>query len=366
MPDGIFKYKKAGKPTWGVRLKFQDDAGTWRAKTWRGFESQADALDYRDRQRAERYREKYFPERPKDETVKEYFEHWLHTYARTHCKFSTYKGYAAVLNNYLLPALGPRTLASLTGADLTQLLHSLTGKRRQTIRNIFTPIREGLNHAVAEGRIPANPANALSLHLRQLKQTRHQAHALTPAHTERLLRAADKTDPCLAAAVTLAVRAGLRAGEVLGLRWEDVNLKTRQATIRHARVLEQDTTPKNHRLRVVDLTDRAVKALRRITKHPGSRYVLHHNGAPCTMNWLDYRFSSLLKNHGLTPCRFHDLRHTYASQLIALGANPKYIQIQLGHGTIAVTFDIYGHLFPGERFADRLESKAAIPQRKRG
>lgn len=367
MPDGVFKYKKAGKPAWGVRLKFQDDEGRWRAKTWRGFESQSDAIEYRDRQRAERYREKYFPDRPKAQTVRDYFDHWLNTYARHSCKYSTYTSYARVLNKYLLPALGHRPLSTLTAADLKTLLGSLTGKRRQTIRNIFTPIREGLAHAVAEDRLPANPALALGPHLRQIRDPRQHVQPLTRAETAKLLAAAKRQrDPLMLLGILLGVRAGLRAGEVLGLEWPDVNLSAGEATIRHARVWRRETTTKNHQLRTVHLTPSVIQAIKAVKRHPATPVILQRGGVPVSQEWLLKNFHKVLAAAHLPKQKFHNLRHTFISQLIAIGVDPKYIQDQAGHSTIAVTFDVYGHLFPGERYVDRLEPTAARPQRKRG
>ena len=350
MPDGLFKYKKGGAPAWGVRLKFQDDAGTWRAKTWRGFASQADAREFRDRQRAERYRVKYFPDRPQTHTVRDYFEHWLNTYARAACKFSTYVSYARVLNKYLLPTLGHRQLSSLTTTDCKTLLAALTGKKRQTIRNIFCPIREGLRHAVAEGLIAQNPMDALAPHLKQLKAARRHVTPLTDAQIADLLARAQATDPMLHAAILLGVRAGLRRGEILGLRWADLSLTEHTASIRHATVYGAETTPKNHQLRVVDLAPSVVATLTCLPRTDPHGRVITRNGRGPSAAWLNKAFVALA--HGL---RFHDLRHTCASHLIAIGAHPKYIQAQLGHSTIAVTFDVYGHLFKNERFMDRLD-----------
>lgn len=357
MSDGVFKYQTGRGPRWGVRLKFKDADEIWRAKTWRGFTALRDARAFCDTKRADRYRQKWFPGTPAEQTVRDYFKHWLETYAAPSCKYSTYTSYTRVLNRYLLPALGHLPLRTLSATDLKTLLTTAHGKRRQTIRNIFTPIREGLAHAVADGLIPTNPALALGPHLRQLRDAKAQVHPFTPAQTTRLLAAATKQDPVLSAALHLGVRAGLRAGEILGLHWADLDLPHKAATIRHAHVWRRDTTTKNKQLRVVHLTPSLVAALRRLPRDPENPLALQRRGKGLSQEWLAKHYHALLEAIGLPRRRLHDLRHTYASHLIAIGASPKYIQTQMGHSTIAVTMDVYGHLYPDERTVDRLEPK---------
>jgi len=331
-------------------------AEQWRAKTWRGFTTQRDARTFCDTKRADRYRQKFFPGTQPEQTVRDYFQRWLTTYAATSRKYSTYTSYTRVLNRYLLPTLGHPPLTTLSATDLKQILATAHGKRRQTTRNIFTPIREGLAHAVADGLIATNPALALSPHLRQIRDHKQHVLPFTQAEVAHLLTVAAARDPRVAVAVILGCRAGLRAGEVLGLQWTDLDLPNKLATIRHARVWRRDTTTKNHQLRIVHLTTGVIQALRRLDRHATSPLVLQLNGAGVTQDWLTYHYRELLLAANLPRRRFHDLRHTYASHLIALSASPKYIQGQLGHSTIAVTFDVYGHIFPEQRFVDRLEA----------
>lgn len=357
MPDGVFKYQTGGGARWGVRLKFKDADDIWRAKTWRGFTTLRDARTFCDTKRADRYRDKFFPGTPTEQTVRDYFKHWLASYAAPSCKYSTYTSYVQVINRYLLPEFGHLPLGALSTAHLKTILSALAGRRRQTVRNIFTPIREALSHAVSEGLLPVNPATALAQHLRRLREVREPIHPFGPADTLRLLAVARKSDPALSVAVHLGVRAGLRAGEVLGLRWDTVNLHTQTAVIRHARVRERETIPKNGHPRTVHLTESVTRALKRCPAHPDTPLVVHHQGTACSHKWLIYHYHQLLKTANLPRQRFHDLRHAYATQLIALGANIKYIQNQLGHHTIAMTLNTYGHLFPEIRLADQLEQQ---------
>lgn len=190
MPPGIFKYTTQGGIRWGVRLKFKDPDDIWRARAWRGFVKQGDAATFCEARRADRYREKFFPGTAAPQTVETYFQGWLEAYASRSFQYSTYLSYTRVLNRYVLPTGGHLPLTSLSPTDLKKILTSVQGKRRQTIRNIFTPLREGLAHAVADGPIPTNPALALTPHIRQIRDAKAHVLPFTPAQITILLRAA--------------------------------------------------------------------------------------------------------------------------------------------------------------------------------
>lgn len=360
MADGLFRYTTKSGTRWGVSLKFKGPDLIWREKTWRGFEKKADAAAFRDLRREERTKQKHFPGSAPLYTVHSYFDQWLKAYVLHQCKRSTAINYQCNLNNYVIPALGSRRLDSLKPQDMKNLLAQLQAKglAKQTIRNIFTPIREAFDQAVSEGILPSNPTIAIKTHLRQIRDAKHHVHPLTPKQTTALLNAAKKKDAVLYVGILLGVRAGLRRGEILGLEWNAIDWTHRQATIKQARVYSQMTTTKSHQLRTVDLTQSVIDALKKIKQDPEQPLILHRLGRRISPEWLLRTFQGILVDLGLPKIRFHDLRHTYASQLIAIGASPKYIQTQLGHSSINVTFDCYGHLFKNERTVDRLEKPA--------
>lgn len=163
----------------------------------------------------------------------------------------------------------------------------------------------------------------------------------------------------------LAVTAGLRIGELLSLKWEDIDLDAGTLRVRRTRSQARNsptfTTPKNGRGRSIRLTQRAVEALRthRATQNAerlkvGSLWqdnglvFCTHGGQP-----LDFRnvattsFKPLLKKAGLPDIRFHDLRHTCATLLLSRGHLPKLVQDLLGHASVAMTLDRYSHVLPG-------------------
>lgn len=351
MPQ-LYKYPTQDGPRWGCQLKLKSADGKSRLRRWRGFQSKFDAERFLATKRDERYKAKYFPQDPKIYTVEAYFKKWLTTYVKPNCKYSTGHGYELILKRYLLPVLGDLRLDQLTGHHVTTLFTGLqqSGKSRQTLRNIIGPLREGLNHAVSDGLIPANPCLILQRHFKRAKRSQFKITPLTAKETTVLLAQAKLVDPILCAAVALGVRAGLRAGEVLGLQWGDVNPKEKTALIRHAIVRAKATTPKNHQIRTVDLTTQVVQALAAVPRGNSNEQVIR-----LSMSGLGKKFQALLLDADLPRIRFHDLRHSYASQLIQAGAHIKYIQGQLGHSSIKVTLDVYSHLLGTERDVDRLE-----------
>ena len=174
----------------------------------------------------------------------------------------------------------------------------------------------------------------------------------------------------------VAVTAGLRIGELLGLRWEDVHLET--GTIRVARTLSRAingprfTTPKNGKGRSITLTKQAVEALRSHRKRQNEERLrlgtlwednglifASETGTPLSRDMVDRgSFKPLLKRGGLERVRLHDLRHTCATLLLSRSVHPKFVQELLGHSSIAMTLDRYSHLIPsmGDQTARAMEA----------
>jgi integrase len=222
-----------------------------------------------------------------------------------------------------------------------------------TINYHVTILGEVLGAAVRAGRIPKNPAQGI----RKLPTGRNREdhmQVLDPAEVRRFLEAAtDELQPLF----TTAVMTGLRLGELLALRWEDVDLDGAVLTVRRSlgRLRTDDgyqlldTQPKSKKSRRVELSSDVVRILRTMPSRFGGGRVFQRRGKPYDPADLVGRdFRRTLRKAGLRRIRFHDLRHTYASLLIASGAHPKFIQAQLGHSSITTTLNTYGHLLPKE------------------
>lgn len=167
-----------------------------------------------------------------------------------------------------------------------------------------------------------------------------------------------------------ALRTGLRLGELLGLQWADVDFHGRFIEVRRNLVAGRLTTPKSGKARRVDmsqqlsetlkglLTTRKAEVLRNGWGKVPEWVFCNEDGGPLDGDNLRHRvFYKLLEKAGLRRIRFHDLRHTFASLLLQQNESPTYVKEQLGHASIQVTVDIYGHLIPGanRQAVDRLD-----------
>ena len=156
----------------------------------------------------------------------------------------------------------------------------------------------------------------------------------------------------------LAIHTGLRRGELLGLRWGDLDLQKGLLFVRRSLtrvrqgesyVIQEGPTKSRSSRRTIDLSPDIVQALLRhpAGDDPTRDYVFRsRTGGPIDPSNLDTSFRRDLAAAGLPEVRFHDLRHTHASLLIAAGVHPKAIQARLGHASIQTTLNIYGHLMP--------------------
>ncbi|HEY3066159.1 MAG TPA: site-specific integrase [Methylomirabilota bacterium] len=152
-----------------------------------------------------------------------------------------------------------------------------------------------------------------------------------------------------------AVLTGMRRGDLLGLRWEDIDLEGHRIFVRRALWRGNFVTPKSRRSRrTIDLAPTLRAALAKLpSRFQGGLVFCSTDGKPINPDNFAHRdWTRVLRRAELRRIRFHDLRHTHAGLLIAQGTHPKYIQAQLGHASIQTTLDRYGHLMPDAHAAE--------------
>ena len=294
-------------------------------------------------------------------TVEAYLTEWLTVYAEAHCKASTAEGYRQVVRQHILPALGSRRLCDVTRIDLKRLIAALVaqGRKKRTIHNILTPLKEAYKHAIDDRLVTTSPV----AHLGRMTSTRESADShidpLTTDEVRALLSVAQDWWRRYYPLLLCAVRTGLRQGELIGLQWSDVDFAGQFLEVHRAVVRRRETTTKTHKIRRVDLSSQLARVLQSLketrqpetslTDRPMPDWVfLSPAGHRMTNELIRKSFYACLDAAGMRHVRFHDLRHTFASLLIHQGANVKYIQQQLGHGSISITLDVYSHLFHGD------------------
>ena len=287
----------------------------------------------------------------------EYLDRWLAD-AEGRVRPKTHRRYADLVKVHLLPALGKKRLAALSPDHLRALYADRlrAGYAPRTVGHAHTLLKQVLGQAVADGLIPRNAAGAV-------RPPRSGAKEIRPLSREqvRTLFAACRGDRYEALYV-LAVTAGLRRGELLGLRWEDVDLEGRTLQVR--RTLQQGALlpPKTAKgRRSIMLTKRAVGALEELRGRleaeraaadgcwQGRGLIFPNRIGAFTDadNLCGRHFKPLLKRVGLPPIRFHDLRHTCATLLLTKSVHPKVVSEMLGHANISITLDTYSHVIPG-------------------
>ncbi len=318
-------------------------------------------------------------------TFNAYAERWLEEYAEIECKPSTVAGYRQILKSRLIPQFGIYALDRISREQLKQFFAKLAnaGLSRNTLRNTLCTIRVILNQAVEDDLIVKNPAARMGRFTKS-EQPKFQATALTREESNRFLQAAQTVCPEYYVLFLTALRAGLRRGEVIALQWGDIQFgasesdPNRYILVQHNYVNRQFTTPKSKKNRRVDLSRQLRRSLLELRDQKllkafseGKAAIADilvfpspHGAVLDPDNLIKRYFLPAIEHAGLRRFRFHDLRHTYGSLLIQEGASITYVKEQMGHSSIQVTVDTYGHLIPGADIAwvDRLDSETTPRQ----
>jgi integrase len=329
-------------------------------------------------------------EKQKSPAFKEYADRWISITVPATCKPSTLKGYEEILRVHVLPVFGSLPIAGINRLSIKEFLMKKTresrtfqvnGKERKvngysasTLQHIKNAISGILNLAVDDAVINVNPAHKLGKVLRT-KGLRLEADPLTREELAILLKTFKEHYPAHYPFVLTLARTGMRLGEVLGLQWGDVDFNGRFITVRRGISRGKIETPKNDKSRRVDMSRHLAETLSELRKQrrvedfrkgrgEGPEWIFPSATQKplVASHWRSRVFEKALAKAGLRKIRIHDLRHGYASMMIQAGESLAYIRDQLGHHSIKVTVDIYGHLAPdgNKEAVDRLDDDATI------
>lgn len=308
-------------------------------------------------------------------TVAAFLDYWLDQ-CKSRINPYVHLNYTRNSNNHLKPAFGSVALSALTARHIQVLVNDLATKRSPyTVRNIRAIIRRALNQAVRWGYVAKNVAALVEIppiqHNPIVPLTHEQAtaflHAISGHRLEALYR--------------LALGLGLRRGEVCGLRWQDVDLERGElrvtgALVRFGGVTQRHNTKTQTSRRTLQMPQQMIailaahqarqeqeQAVAGKQWHDSGYVFTTELGTPVDLDNVAKRlFKRFLQQVGLpATIRFHDLRHSCASFLIAEGVHLAVIKDILGHSDIGVTANIYGHILPTTQ-RSALESLSAIMQ----
>ena len=312
-----------------------------------------------------------------DMTVEDYLRSWLSHSAEPTVGRGTFVRYRGLVDNYLIPRLGKLKLQKVNATHVEQLYSDLRSDRcpKSIPRQCHIVLRRAFTVAMEKRLIQFNPC-AKGSGVRTPKTTPRPIAPLTKEQAVRLLTEAE--DDRFHALFVLAIHAGLRQGELLGLKWDNVDLAGGSIRVTHSLEetsgtfqLKEPKTKAGRRL--VKIPGIAVKALHRhraMMKSEGlgfSEWVFPDTigGAQRKSNLNRWHWKPLKKAAGLPETtRFHDLRHTHATLLLAAGTHPKVVQERLGHANIVMTLYTYSHVIPSlqQEAADKLDELFTVDE----
>lgn len=334
-------------------------------------------------------------------TVKDWLNTWLNDYKKQELKISTFASYQDLIENHITPGLGAVKLDKLRTNGIQKFYNNLLkrgradllqrqinklpeGKKKiglkrrlkelkqlglspRTVKYIHSVLSQALDQAVKEGYIYINPATATT----RPRQVKKEITPLTTGEVKLFLDAIQ--DEFLYPVLVADLGTGLRRGELLGLKWEVVDLEAGTAYIKRqliqvkGKVLLEEYTKTKGSTRTISLPAMVVRELKKLKKqqeeysNAGSDKVIslkarkeqNDNYVFCWPDGKyirpDYAYKELrrlLEVHGLPNIRFHDLRHTFATMLLEAGEHPKIVSEMLGHSSITITLDLYSHVLP--------------------
>jgi integrase len=295
-----------------------------------------------------------------NQTVEQFLTHWL-TVHRPSVRPRTHERYEGFARLHVVPVIGKVQLQKLSAQHIQSLYARKLeeGLSPTTVNTLHMMLHRALKDAVRWGLIARNVCDLVS----PPRRARYEFKPLTKEQAQRLLAALHGHN--MEALFVLALTTGMRRGEILALKWQDVNFDQNMLHVRRIftrakgqRYVEAEPKTEKSR-RSVMLPPITVELLKQHQvrqqqeKLEAGEFWQDHDlvfctalGTPLNPNKVLERFKTVLKKGGLPDIRFHDLRHSTATMLLSMGVHPKVVQELLGHNQISMTMDIYSHVLP--------------------
>ena len=292
-------------------------------------------------------------------TVGTWMDTWFENVAKVKVRPSSHQTYKGYIDNHIKPSIGNIPLEKLTTMDLQKFYRKLLTKGRverveskeqpkglsaKTVRNINQVISSAMDFAVAQKIISENPCKAVTL-----PKLEHKEMQTIPAEQlQTFLQEAKATGVYEMYYIELAT--GLRRGELLGLKWTDIDWKNgiikvrRQVARVDGQIVEAPLKTKNS-YRAVSISPQAIEVLREQKRKTNDTYVFPSpNGGPISPDSVNNMLKRVLERAGIPKVRFHDLRHTFATIALQNGVDIKTVSGMLGHFSAGFTLDTYAHV----------------------
>ena len=292
-------------------------------------------------------------------TVASWMEEWFENVAKLKVRTSSHQTYRGYIDHHIAPNIGKIPLEKLSTMDLQKLYRKLMIKGRverieskdqpkglsaKTVRNINQVISSAMDFAVAQKIISENPCKAVAL-----PKIEHKEMQTIPAEQlQAFLKEAKETGVYEMYYIELAT--GLRRGELLGLKWTDIDwkngiIKVRRSIARMNGEIVESTLKTKNSYRAVTISQQAIEVLKEQKAKTNDVYVFPSpNGGPISPDSVNNMLKRVLARAGIPKVRFHDLRHTFATIALQNGVDIKTVSGMLGHFSAGFTLDTYAHV----------------------
>ena len=355
--DGIAK--RGSSYSYIVRVK-DPETGISKQKWISGFATKEEARSARDKARTEARTGVFVS--PTKVTVKEHFEAWWEI-KKEKVKPTTAENYRFLLDRYILPKFGSQLLKDLTSVKIEKMLIDLIQDHSEsTVRLVSIVLAQGLERAVKDRLLPLNPAKGI-------ERPKGKKRTVTPYTSSELKKLLEELESHrLFAFFRLLAYTGGRRGEILALRWSDLDPEKATLTISKNRtrlgktVIEQDSTKGGDGKRIVQLDSETLRLMKDHRKRQieermkagslwqeGNFIFAQETGLPLDPSTPYHLFKKTAKRLGLRSESLHSIRHLHATELLNSGAGVHLVKDRLGHSDISTTLRIYAHIRPEQK-----------------
>lgn len=304
--------------------------------------------------------------KPEKLTFTEFLNNWLNNYVKQNCELTTYESYELIIKKHIIPYFKNEVLLQkLQPSDLQKYYNYLLengradgkgGLSANTVHKHHANIHKALDYALKMQLVVRNVADAVPLPQKQ----KYIGNYYTGEQIKILIEVVKNTP--IETPVIITITLGLRRGEALGLKWNNINLNEGILRISESRVRfgkgAITKKPKNESsIRTMPIPEFLIKYLKQLNvrqkenklmcgkDYKDNGYVCcHFDGSPLDLSYISHKFREILEINSLPLIRFHDLRHSNASYLLKQGVSMKEIQVWLGHKQLSTTSDIYSHV----------------------
>ncbi|MGB7726314.1 MAG: site-specific integrase [Dehalococcoidales bacterium] len=371
----VERINKDGSHSWDVIVAYKDNiTGKWHHR-WKTTDGSRKADTLKTAMLREVDKGDYL--KPSKETIANFMQFWIDGY-RPNITARSYDRYSGIVKGHIIPSIGKIPLAQLTPQHIQKMYTDklAAGLSPRSVRYIHVVLHRALQTAIKWHKLTINPADNVDIP----KAPHTDMQIWNESEVIQFLETARSTPyHCL---FYLAIFSGARRGELLALRWQDVDLTTGQLSIsrsvQHVNgeyVFSQPKTEKSRRtIALPKSATLLLKQLREATEHSRSRmgekvtdtdliFTHTYDGVPLRPNTVSRAWEHIAKKAEVKVIRFHHARHTHASLMLQQGVPLKVVSERLGHSSISVTADVYAHIIPGmqenaaQRFDDAFTTK---------